>query len=173
MKKVVLAYSGGLDTSYCAIYLSRVKNLEVHTVIVNTGGFGEEELKEIESKAHKMGITHHVCLDETENFYQKCVRYLVYGNSLRNNTYPLSVSAERIFQALAIARYAREIGADFIAHGSTGAGNDQVRFDLIFEVLAPEIGIITPIRDMRLSRQEEVEFLKEQGVEMNWEKAKY
>ena len=173
MKKVVLAYSGGLDTSYCAIYLSRVKNLEVHTVIVNTGGFGEEELKEIESKARKMGITHHVCLDETENFYQKCVRYLVYGNSLRNNTYPLSVSAERIFQALAIARYAREIGADFIAHGSTGAGNDQVRFDLIFEVLAPEIGIITPIRDMRLSRQEEVEFLKEQGVEMNWEKAKY
>ena len=173
MKKVVLAYSGGLDTSYCAIYLSKVKSLEVHTVIVNTGGFGEAELKEIENKAKMMGITHHTCLDETENFYNKCVRYLVFGNALRNNTYPLSVSAERIFQALAIARYAKEIGADYIAHGSTGAGNDQVRFDLIFEILAPEISIITPIRDMRLSRQEEVEFLKEHGVEMNWEKAKY
>jgi len=173
MKKVVLAYSGGLDTSYCAIYLSKVKQMEVHTVIVNTGGFSEEELEGIQKKAKSMGMKHHVCLDETEKFYDKCVRYLVYGNALRNNTYPLSVSAERMFQALAIVNYAKKIGADYIAHGSTGAGNDQVRFDLVFEVLAPEIGIITPIRDMQLSRQQEVEFLKEHGVDMNWEKAKY
>ena len=173
MKKVVLAYSGGLDTSYCAIYLSKVKQMEVHTVIVNTGGFSEEELEGIQKKAESMGMKHHVCLDETEKFYDKCVRYLVYGNALRNNTYPLSVSAERMFQALAIVNYAKKIGADYIAHGSTGAGNDQVRFDLVFEVLAPEIGIITPIRDMQLSRQQEVEFLKEHGVDMNWEKAKY
>lgn len=173
MKKVVLAYSGGLDTSYCAIYLSKNKGMEVHSVLVNTGGFSKEELNDIGEKAVKMGVASHTTLDVTQDFYDKAVKYLVFGNVLRNHTYPLSVSAERIFQALAIANHAKDMGADYIAHGSTGAGNDQVRFDLVFEILCPNIEIITPIRDQQLSRQEEVEFLKENGVERNWDKAKY
>lgn len=171
-KKLVLAFSGGLDTSYCVKYLSE-KGYEVHSVIVNTGGFPQEELDEIAQKAAMLEVANHVTLDETHNFYQKCLRFLIYGNVLRNNTYPLSVSAERVFQALAIVEYAKSIGAAYIAHGSTGAGNDQVRFDLIFGILAPEISIITPIRDQRLSRQEEVAYLQAKGVEVNWEKAKY
>ncbi len=168
----VLAFSGGLDTSYCVKYLAE-QGYEVHSAIVNTGGFDKEELAEIEEKARFLKVHNHVTIDETDNFYQKCVRYLVYGNILRNNTYPLSVSAERVFQALAIVNYAKSIGAKTVAHGSTGAGNDQVRFDLLFQILAPEIEIITPIRDQKLSRQEETAYLQERGVDISWEKAKY
>jgi argininosuccinate synthase len=172
-KKVVLAYSGGLDTSYCAVYLTRELGLEVHTVIVNSGGFSDEELAAIEKRAYELGSTTHKVIDVTERFYQQCLRYLIFGNILKNDTYPLSVSAERMFQSLAIAEYARETSAQYIAHGSTGAGNDQVRFDVAFAVIAPNTEIITPIRDLRLSRQQEIEYLQNQGFEMSWEKAKY
>lgn len=172
-EKVVLAFSGGLDTSFCVKYLSQEKGLEVHAAIVDTGGFSAEDMQRIEARARQLGVTSFVCLNEVENFYHKCIRYMIYGNVLRNNTYPLSVSAERVFQALAIVNYAKKIGARYVAHGSTGAGNDQVRFDLVFQIAAPEIGIITPIRDLRLSREEEIEYLKRHGVEGNWEKAKY
>jgi argininosuccinate synthase len=171
--KVVLAFSGGLDTTYCAIYLNRIKNLEVHAVLVNTGGFDAEELKRIESHAFKLGVKSFKCIDDTDNFYKTVVKYLIFGNILKNNTYPLSVSAERIAQAMAIANYAKSIGATAVAHGSTGAGNDQVRFDMVFNIVVPNVEIITPIRDMKLSREAEIEFLKEHGVEMNFEKAKY
>ena len=172
-EKVVLAFSGGLDTSYCAIYLNKELGLEVYSAIVNTGGFSNEELQNIEKKAYSLGASKHVTLDQTKYYYDKCIRYMIYGNVLRNNTYPLSVSAERMFQALAIVNYAKEVGAKYIAHGSTGAGNDQVRFDLVFQILAPEIQIITPIRDKKLAREEEIEYLKSHGVVANWEKAKY
>ncbi|KAA6306847.1 Argininosuccinate synthase [termite gut metagenome] len=141
-EKVVLAFSGGLDTSFCTMYLSQEKGYEVYTAIANTGGFSETELKTIEDKAYRLGAVKHVTLDVTQEYYNKSIKYMVFGNVLRNGTYPISVSSERIFQAIAIAEYAREIGADAIAHGSTGAGNDQVRFDLTFEVLAPGIKII-------------------------------
>jgi argininosuccinate synthase len=172
-KKVVLAFSGGLDTSYCAIYLSQVLNLEVYAVIVNTGGFLETELNEIENKAKQLGVASFCCIDETKNYYEKVIRYLVFGNVLKNNTYPLSVSAERISQARAIAAYAKSINADFVAHGSTGAGNDQVRFDAVFHILIPGIKVLTPIRDNKLSREEEIIFLKEHGISVSAEKAKY
>lgn len=171
--KVVLAFSGGLDTSYCVKYLSEEKGLEIHSAIVQTGGFSEEELQEIERRAYSLGVKSHTTLDETDSYYQKCLKYLIFGNVLKYNTYPLSVSAERVSQAVAIARYAKEIGAGYVAHGSTGAGNDQVRFDMIFNILIPDIQILTPIRDLKLSRQEEIDFLKQHGVEMNFEKAKY
>jgi argininosuccinate synthase len=171
-KKIVLAFSGGLDTTYCAIYLS--KNFgEVHTITVNTGGFDEAELKNIEERALSLGSVSHVNVDATSDFYNKSIKYLIAGNVLKNNTYPLSVSAERVFQATEIAKHAIKIGADAIAHGSTGAGNDQVRFDMIFNIMCPEMGIITPIRDLRLSREEEIKFLIENGVKGNWEKAMY
>lgn len=173
MKKVVIAYSGGLDTSYCAKYLSAEENFEVHAVSVNTGGFSAEEIEKIGSNAKKIGAASYINIDAVSTFYQKVVKYLIYGNVLKNNTYPLSVSAERIIQAIEIVNYAKKIGAEYIAHGSTGAGNDQVRFDMIFQILAPGINIITPIRDKQLTRQEEIEYLKSEGVEMNWEKAKY
>ncbi|WP_266205471.1 argininosuccinate synthase [Pontibacter kalidii] len=173
MKKVVLAFSGGLDTSYCAIYLAQELGLEVYSAIVDTGGFSEEELKEIERRAYAMGVKQHTHLNETEHFYNSCIRFLVYGNILKNNTYPLSVSAERVTQAIAIANHAKSIGADYVAHGSTGAGNDQVRFDMVFQALIPEVEIITPIRDKRLSREEEITYLKEHGVEMDFQKAQY
>lgn len=172
-EKVVLAYSGGLDTSYCAMYLAKEKNLEVYTALANTGGFNEEELKAIEEKAYELGSAKHTTLDVTDTYYDKCIRYMVYGNVLRNNTYPISVSSERIFQAIAIIEYAKKIGARYVAHGSTGAGNDQVRFDLTFDVLAPEIEILTPTRDLKLSRQEEIDYLKEHGVERDWSKMEY
>ncbi|MES2380055.1 MAG: argininosuccinate synthase domain-containing protein [Bacteroidota bacterium] len=172
-EKVVLAFSGGLDTSYCAVYLSKIKKLEVHAVTVNTGGFNTDELKEIENRALALGAVSFTCIDETDHFYTNCIKYLIFGNVLKNKTYPLSVSAERINQATAIAKYAKEMGAAYVAHGSTGAGNDQVRFDMIFNILIPGIEIITPIRDMKLSRGEEIQFLKTHGVEMNFEKAKY
>lgn len=173
MNKLVLAYSGGLDTSYCAKFLSKEENFEVHAVSINTGGFSEEEVKLIGEKAIAMGVASYSNIDAVSSFYQKVVKYLIFGNVLKNATYPLSVSAERIVQALEIIEYARKIGADYVAHGSTGAGNDQVRFDMIFQVLAPEIQIVTPIRDKQLTRQEEIDYLKANGVDMSWEKAKY
>ena len=145
-KKLVLAFSGGLDTSFCAKYLKEEKGFEVYTAIANTGGFSDEELKAIEARAYKLGAVKHVTLDVTNEYYEKCIRYMVFGNVLRNNTYPISVSSERAFQAIATINYAKEIGAGYIAHGSTGAGNDQIRFDLTFQVLAPEIEIIKPTR---------------------------
>ena len=173
MKKLVLAYSGGLDTSYCAKYLSKEENFEVHAVSVNTGGFSEQEIEKIGDNAKKMGVSSYQNIDALKTFYDKVVKYLIFGNVLKNNTYPLSVSAERIVQAIEIIEYAKKVGAGYIAHGSTGAGNDQVRFDMIFQILAPEIQIITPIRDKKLSRQEEIDYLKANGVDMTWEKAKY
>lgn len=172
-KKVVLGFSGGLDTSFCVKYLTEEKGYEVHSIIVNTGGFSEEELKKIEEHAKKLGVKSHKTVDAVKNYYDSIIRYLIYGNVLKNNTYPLSVSAERLSQALHIASYARELNADAIAHGSTGAGNDQVRFDMVFHIMAPELEIITPIRDMNLSRAAEVEYLKSRGVEMNFEKSVY
>ena len=171
--KVVLAFSGGLDTSFCVKYLNNEKNLEVHSVLVNTGGFSQKELDEVEQKAYDLGVASHKTINEVENYYQKAIKYLVFGNILKNNTYPLSVSAERTFQAIAVANYAKSLGATAIAHGSTGAGNDQVRFDLVFQSLAPEMEIITPIRDNQLSREEEIAYLKDHGVDVAWEKAKY
>lgn len=171
-KTVVLAYSGGLDTSFCLKYLQE-KGYQVHTVLVNTGGFSDTELQAIATRAYELGSSQHTHLDIIEQYYQKAIKYLIYGNVLKNNTYPLSVSAERVFQALEIIRYAKKIGANAVAHGSTGAGNDQVRFDLIFQTIAPEIEIITPIRDLKLSRQQEVDYLQQNGVSYSWEKAQY
>jgi len=171
-EKLVLAYSGGLDTSYCLKKLSQ-ENYEVHAVSVNTGGFSEEESKHIEKKAYEMGAFTYENINALQSFYDQIVRYLIFGNVLKNNTYPLSVSAERIIQAVEIVNYAKAIKAKYIAHGSTGAGNDQVRFDMIFQILAPEIQIITLIRDNKLSREQEIEYLKSQGIDVPWEKAKY
>jgi argininosuccinate synthase len=172
MKKLVIAYSGGLDTSYCAVSFSKA-GYDVHAVSVNTGGFSIEEIQNIEKNAYKMGVSTYKNIDAVSTFYQKVVKYLVFGNVLKNNTYPLSVSAERIIQAIEIINYAKSIDAKYIAHGSTGAGNDQVRFDMIFQTIAPEIEIITPIRDQKLSRQEEIAYLKSNGIDLSWEKAKY
>lgn len=172
-KKVVLAFSGGLDTSYCVKYLGEEKGFEVHTITVNTGGFDDKEIKEIETRAKNLGVASHKTVDETKNYYDKVIRYLIYGNILKNNTYPLSVSAERMSQALAVAIYAKELKADAVAHGSTGAGNDQVRFDMILNILVPGIEIITPIRELKLSREEEIAYLKSKGVQMNFDKAMY
>ena len=172
MKKLVLAYSGGLDTSYCVKHLSQ-QGYEVHAVSVNTGGFDADEIDVLSKKAMVLGATSYQSIDAVETFYHKVIRFLVYGNVLKNNTYPLSVSAERIVQAVEIVNYAKSINATHIAHGSTGAGNDQVRFDLIFQTLAPDIEIITPIRDQKLSREDEIQFLKSHGVEMEWIKAQY
>lgn len=172
-KKIVLAFSGGLDTSFCVKYLKDDMHVDVHTITVNTGGFDEAELKRIEANALSLGAIDHKTVDETRNYYDKVIRYLVYGNVLKNNAYPLSVSAERMSQALAVAEYAKSIGADGVAHGSTGAGNDQVRFDMVLNILLPGIEIITPIRELKLSREAEIAYLKEKGVAMNFEKAQY
>lgn len=172
-KKVVLAFSGGLDTSFCAMYLSKDLGYEVYTAIANTGGFTPDELKVIEEKAYKLGAKKHISLDITQEYYEKSIKYMIFGNVLRNGTYPISVSSERIFQAIAIINYAKEIGADAVAHGSTGAGNDQVRFDLTFDVLAPGIEIITPTRDMILTREYEINYLKENGYEADFTKMEY
>lgn len=171
--KVVLAFSGGLDTSYCVKYLNHEKQLDIYSAIVNTGGFSTNELKAIEEKALMLGVKNHVTLEQTETYYNHIIKYLIFGNVLKNNTYPLSVSAERIYQAISLAEYAKSINASYIAHGSTGAGNDQIRFDLIFQLIVPEITIITPIRDQQLSRKEEIDYLAKHGVEVNWEKAQY
>lgn len=172
-KKIVLAFSGGLDTSFCVIYLKEELGYDVHSVVVNTGGFSADELKEIEVKAYALGVTSHTAIDETQAYYNDCVKYLIFGNVLKNATYPLSVSAERVCQATAIANYAKKIQATAVAHGSTGAGNDQVRFDMIFSILLPNVTIITPIRDLKLSREEEIAYLAKHGVEINAEKAQY
>ena len=173
MDKVVLAFSGGLDTSFCVPYLKDEKDFEVHTVTVNTGGFSKDELLDIEKRALSLGAKTHTTVDAVKDYYNKGVKYLIYGNILKNSTYPLSVSSERIFQALGVLDHVQKIGARYVAHGSTGAGNDQVRFDLVFEVLAPEVEIIAPIRELQLSRKEEIEFLVKKGFEFSWEKAKY
>ncbi len=172
-EKVLLAFSGGLDTSFCAKYLTVEKGYELYTAIANTGGFSPEELKKIEERAYKLGATKHFTLDVTQEYYEKSIKYMVYGNVLRNGTYPISVSSERIFQAMAIINCAKEVGADYVAHGSTGAGNDQVRFDLTFEVLAPNIKILTPTRDMVLTREYEINYLKECGYEADFKKMEY
>lgn len=172
-KKVVVAFSGGLDTSFTVMYLAKEKGYEVYAACANTGGFSEEQLKQNEENAYKLGATKYVTIDVTKEYYEKSLKYMIFGNVLRNGTYPISVSSERIFQALAIARYANEIGADAIAHGSTGAGNDQIRFDMTFLVLAPNVEIITLTRDMALSREEEINYLKEHGFEADFTKLKY
>jgi len=172
-KKAVLAFSGGLDTSFCTKYLTVEEGYEIHTAIANTGGFTSAELKTIEQRALQLGATSHVTLTIEDEYYMQCIRYMIYGNMLKNGTYPLSVSSERTFQALAIAQYALEIGAQYVIHGSTGAGNDQVRFDLVFNIIAPDIQIITPIRDMQLSRDSEIEYLKKHGFETDWKKLEY
>ena len=172
-KKVVLAFSGGLDTSFCAKYLSEEKEFDVYSIIVNTGGFNADELAEIERRAYNLGVRHHETVDVTQEYYDKCIKYMIFGNILKNNTYPLSVSSERAFQAMASVEYAKRIGARYIAHGSTGAGNDQVRFDMVFQILMPEVTVITPIRDMKLSREAEIEYLKSKGIKDNWEKKAY
>lgn len=172
-KKVVLGFSGGLDTSFCVKYLTEEKGFEVHSIIVNTGGFSSDELKKIESHAYALGVKTHTAVNAIKSYYDSIIRYLIYGNVLKNNTYPLSVSAERLSQALHIAEHAKELNADAVAHGSTGAGNDQVRFDMIFQIMIPGIEIITPIRDLRLSREEEIAFLKDKKVDMNFDKAMY
>ncbi|MFN8253572.1 MAG: argininosuccinate synthase [Ferruginibacter sp.] len=171
--KVVLGFSGGLDTTYCVKYFTEEKGYEVHSVIVNTGGFNDEELKKIEAHAYKLGVKTHTTIDAVKSYYDTIIKYLIFGNCLKNNTYPLSVSAERLSQALSIAEHAKKLNADAVAHGSTGAGNDQVRFDMIFNIMIPGMEIITPIRDMKLSREEEVSYLKSKGVEMNFEKTVY
>ncbi len=172
-EKAVLAFSGGLDTSFCTKYLSVENGYEIHTALVNTGGFSDSELDAIGQRAMLLGAASHVSLNIEDEYYQKCIRFMIYGNMLKNGTYPLSVSSERTFQALAIAEYAVKIGAKYVIHGSTGAGNDQVRFDLVFNIIAPDIQIITPIRDMQLSREAEIEYLKKQGFEADWKKLEY
>ena len=172
-EKVLLTFSGGLDTSFCVKYLSEDKGYEVYTAIANTGGFSAEELVQIEERAYQLGAKKHYTLDVTNEYYEKSIKYMVFGNVLRNGTYPISVSSERIFQAMAIINCAKEIGADYVAHGSTGAGNDQVRFDLTFEILAPEIKILTPTRDMVLTREYEIDYLKKHGFEADFKKMEY
>lgn len=172
-KKVVLGFSGGLDTSFCVKYLTDDLGYEVHSIIVNTGGFSDEELRQIEAHAYKLGVKSHKTVNAVKSYYDSIIRFLIYGNVLKNNTYPLSVSAERLSQALHIADHAKELNADAVAHGSTGAGNDQVRFDMIFHIMIPGVEIITPIRDLKLSREAEIEYLKGKNVDMNFAKAAY
>ena len=172
-KKVVIGFSGGLDTSYCVKYFTDELNYEVHSIIVNTGGFTNNELEDIEKHAKTLGVTTHTTVEATKTYYDSIIKYLIYGNVLKNNTYPLSVSAERLSQALHIAEHVKKLNADAVAHGSTGAGNDQVRFDMIFHIMIPGVEIITPIRDMQLSRQEEIDYLKSKRVQMNFDKSAY
>jgi argininosuccinate synthase len=172
-RKIVLGFSGGLDTTFCVKHLSEDKGFEVHSIIVNTGGFSEEELKKIEVHAYALGVASHTTVHAVESYYNSIIKYLIFGNVLKNNTYPLSVSAERLSQAIHIAEHVKKLEADAVAHGSTGAGNDQVRFDMIFHIMIPGVEIITPIRDLQLSREQEIEYLQSKGVEMNVEKAMY
>ena len=171
--KVVLAFSGGLDTSFCVPYLKNERGLEVHTIMVNTGGFSDEEAKAIEESALTLGAASHKTVNAVDTYYKKGIKYLIYGNILKNGTYPLSVSSERVFQALEVLKHVQELGAAYVAHGSTGAGNDQVRFDIVFEILAPQVQIIAPVREHSFTRQYEIEYLQKNGFEASWEKAKY
>jgi len=172
-KKVALAFSGGLDTSFCVKYLSQERNLEVHSVFINTGGFSAIEEKEIEKRAFDLGVEKHENINVSEQYYQKCIRFMVYGNMMRNGNYPMSVSSERTFQAMAVAKYARREGIEILAHGSTGAGNDQVRFEMIFQVLVPDMKVLAPVRELSMSREEEVAYLKKAGVEDSFKKHAY
>lgn len=172
-KKIVLGFSGGLDTTFCVKYLTEEKGYEVHSIIVNTGGFSEDELKKTESHALRLGVKTHTAVDAVNDYYDRIIKYLVFGNCLKNNTYPLSVSAERLIQAIHIAEHVKRLNATAVAHGSTGAGNDQVRFDMIFHIMIPGAEIVTPIRDLKLSREDEIEYLRNKGVEMNFDKARY
>ncbi len=172
-KKAVLAFSGGLDTSFCVPYLKNEKGLEVHTVLVNTGGFSKEEEAGIEERALTLGAASHTTVDASGTYYEKGIKYLIFGNILKNATYPLSVSSERVFQAIEVFKHVKKLGASYVAHGSTGAGNDQVRFDIVFEILAPEIQIIAPVRELCSTRQEEIDYLKQHGFDFSWEKSKY
>ncbi|MFO0322415.1 MAG: argininosuccinate synthase [Bacteroidota bacterium] len=173
MNQLVLAYSGGLDTTYCAVYLSKIKKYNVHAITVNTGAFSETDILELEKKALSLGLTSYKCIDVRKEYYDKCIKYLIFGNVLKNGTYPLSVSAERVVQAITVAEYAKSLKINTIAHGSTGAGNDQVRFDMIFQHVIPNAKIITPIRDEKLSREEEISFLKSHQVVYDFVKATY
>ena len=173
MKKVVLAFSGGLDTSYCAIYLAKEMGLEVHAALANTGGFSEVELADIKRRALGLGVKSYVALDVTQDYYDNTIKYMVFGNVLKNSTYPISVSSERISQATVIAKYAKDMGADYLCHGSTGAGNDQIRFDMIFNIIAPEVEVLALVREKRLSREEEITYLRNNGVDFDFEKAEY
>ena len=172
-KKVVVAYSGGLDTSYAVMYLAREKGCEVHAVTADVGGFSKEQLETVEKNAYKLGAAHFAVVDITQEYYEKSLKYMIFGNVLRNGTYPVSVSSERLFQAMAVARYAKQVGADAIAHGSTGAGNDQVRFDMVFLVMCPGVEIITLTRDEKLTRQQEVDYLNDHGFSADFAKLKY
>ena len=171
--QIVLGFSGGLDTSFCVKYLTEDRGFDVHSIVVNTGGFDEEELIKIEAHAYKLGVVSHTSVDATKTYYEDIIKYLIFGNVLKNNTYPLSVSAERLSQALHIAEHVKKMSATAVAHGSTGAGNDQVRFDMVFHIIIPDVEIITPIRDLKLSREAEIEYLTERGVSMNFAKAAY
>ena len=172
-RSVVLGFSGGLDTTFCVKYLTIEKGYDVHSVVVNTGGFSDAELEQIEAHAYRLGVKSHTTIDAVKSYYDRIIKFLVYGNVLKNNTYPLSVSAERLSQALFIAEHVKKVNASAVVHGSTGAGNDQVRFDMVFNIMIPGVEIITPIRDMKLSREEEITYLKSKGVEMNFEKSVY
>ena len=172
-RSVVLGFSGGLDTTFCVKYLTIEKGYDVHSVVVNTGGFSDAELEQIEVHAYRLGVKSHTTIDAVKSYYDRIIKFLVYGNVLKNNTYPLSVSAERLSQALFIAEHVKKVNASAVVHGSTGAGNDQVRFDMVFNIMIPGVEIITPIRDMKLSREEEITYLKSKGVEMNFEKSVY
>lgn len=171
--KVVLAFSGGLDTSFCVPYLKNEKGMEVHTIMVNTGGFSVAEEKKIEERALMLGAASHVNINAVEEYYNKGIKYLLFGNILKNSTYPLSVSSERVFQAMAVLEHVKKLGASYVAHGSTGAGNDQVRFDLVFEVMSPETTVLAPIRELKLSRKEEIDYLAKNGLDLPWDKARY
>lgn len=171
--KVVLAFSGGLDTSFCVPYLQNEKNLEVHTIMVNTGGFSKEEVEAIRERALTLGAKSHTTIDAVNTYYNKGIKYLIFGNILKNSTYPLSVSSERVFQAMEVLKHVKKIGAQYVAHGSTGAGNDQVRFDIVFEILANDVEILAPIRELQISRKDEIEYLQKHGFDFSWEKSKY
>lgn len=165
VRKVALAFSGGLDTSFCAVWL-REQKYEVHTVTVQTGGFDADELGLIERRARRLGVASHTTIDATAELFHDYLRYLVYANALRGDVYPLSVSAERTVQAKKTVEHALQLGAGAIAHGSTGAGNDQVRFDVAFRVLAPQLAVLTPIRELALSRADSTAYLTQRGIEV-------
>lgn len=173
MKKILLAFSGGLDTTFCATWLRLEQGYEVHAVTIDTGGFSYEDLRQIESRANLAGVASWQVIDGKKDYYQRCIKYLVFGNVLKNGTYPLSVSAERVMQAILLAEKAKEMNIHTIAHGSTGAGNDQVRFDMLLEILLPEVKIITPVRDMKLSREREIRYLTKHNIVFDFAKAAY